>query len=116
MGVPLERVRGTIGTTPHQRLATSLGLYQLLYAFSYFISFKSTHLDVFGPSGDFLVEIRSDLGYFASRFTGRRAPTRTQPNFGQAFGVEGYSSVLAPRTSHDDDVGMVLDKGSPEVA
>jgi hypothetical protein len=51
--------------------------------------FPLTHL---GTTGDFAVEIGSELGYFARRLTGRRPRAPAGENFGQAFGVEGYSS------------------------
>ena len=48
-----------------------------------------------GPVGDFVVEIGSELSYFASLITGRRhqpAPS-TKRSFGQAFDIESYVQV-----------------------
>jgi hypothetical protein len=91
----LEYVSGGTRRTPYKHLATTLGLYQLLYAFPpRWIYDALTHL---GPAGDFAVEIGSELAYFASRITGRPPPAPTVPNLGQAFGVEDYSPGKAER-------------------
>jgi hypothetical protein len=45
-----------------------------------------------GTTGDFAVEIGSELSYFAKRITGRRPSPPMGQNLGQAFGVEGYTS------------------------
>lgn len=77
-------------------------------------------------SGDFAVEIGSELAYFGRRLTGRRpsaAPTTGKPDFGRAFGVEGYTPVgggqsggtyafSAPRMSYDDDIRLTPYTGS----
>src|SRR6267154_6903299 len=51
--------------------------------------FALTHL---GSTGDFAVEIGSELTYFTRCLTGRRRSAPTGKNLGQAFGVEGYPS------------------------
>jgi len=89
----LEDVSGATRRVPHEHLATTLGLDQLMYAF-HLISYSyvsSSALTRSGPAGDFAVEIGSELSYFASRLSGRPPPAPTVPNLGQAFGVEGYS-------------------------
>jgi hypothetical protein len=122
----VERVPGATDTTPHKHLATALGLDQLMYAFLIFISFRPTYLDGFGPSGDFAVEIGSELAYFASRLTGRPPSAPIRPNFGQAFGVEGYALarnesrgstylLLNTRMSNDDGSRLVSNAGSSKV-
>jgi len=77
-------------------------------------------------AGDFAVEIGSELAYFGRRLTGRHtstAPTTGKPNFGRAFGVEGYTPVSsrqrggtyafsAPRLSYDDDIRLAPYTGS----
>ena len=96
----LDAVRANRPAT-HKRLATALGLDQLMYAFHHLVSYSSVsmvYIDIpdalthLGLAGDFAVEIGSEFAYFASRLTGRPPPAPTVPNLGQAFGVEGYSS------------------------
>jgi len=83
-------------------------------------------------TGDFAVEIGSELSYFVHRLTGRRssAPTTSKTDLGRAFGVEDYSpirggqrgGVSVPRMSYDDDIRLTpytgsmshADAGSPE--
>jgi len=65
---------------------------------------------------DFAVEIWSELSFFARRLTGRRAPPRTKPGFGEVFGVGGYTSgessrggaykLPVARMSYDDDIRL----------
>ena len=77
-------------------------------------------------AGDFAVEIGSELAYFGRRLTGRHTstePTTGKPNFGRAFGVDGYTPVgsrqrggtyafSAPRLSYDDDIRLAPYTGS----
>jgi hypothetical protein len=101
----LDALRATRPAT-HKRLATALGLDQPMYAFPHIITYPSVtmiYIDIpdalthLGLAGDFAVEIGSEFAYFASRLTGRPPPAPTEPNFGQAFGVEGYSSEKGER-------------------
>ncbi|KAI9454471.1 DUF300-domain-containing protein [Lactarius psammicola] len=65
---------------------------------------------------DFVVEIWSELSYFARRLTGRRAPPPSKPGFGEAFGVGGYVpagqsrggayKLPVARMSYDDDIRL----------
>jgi hypothetical protein len=68
-------------------------------------------LDIFGPSGDFFIEIRSELTYFASRLAGRDPPASNKLNLARAFrvgsaldrsGSRGSTYLLlTPRISND---------------
>ncbi|KAI0259472.1 DUF300-domain-containing protein [Gloeopeniophorella convolvens] len=58
---------------------------------------------------DFFVEIGSEFAFFGSWMRGRHRAEPTRPDFGQAFGVEGYAPVggkAPPRTSYDDDIRL----------
>jgi hypothetical protein len=78
-------------------------------------------------TGDFAVEIGSELAFFGRRLTGRNpstVPTTDKPDFDRAFGVEGYAPVgsgqragtytfSVPRMSHDDNIRLMPYPGSP---
>jgi len=66
---------------------------------------------------DFAVEIWSELSYFGRRLTGRRTAPPADSDYGQAFGVAGYSpadgksrggayELPVARMSYDDDIRL----------
>jgi hypothetical protein len=113
-------------------MATALGLHQLVYVlchpnipFTYFAhAYAWAHLG--NTTGDFAVEIGSELAFFTRRLTGRHtppAPATGKANLGRAFGVEGYTAVDGgqregtyafsdPRMSYDDDIRLTPYTGS----
>jgi hypothetical protein len=83
-----------------------------------FFSLLSHMYLTFVFAGDFAVEIWSELSYFGRRITGRRPPPSTaEPDYGQSFGVAGYSpadgksrggayALPVARMSYDDDIRL----------
>jgi hypothetical protein len=65
---------------------------------SHIISFRPTHLDVFGPSGDLVFEIAVLTAYLASCLACQHETSLSLsnlPSFNQVFGIEGNTTAVS---------------------